>query len=147
MTETLHPSSRCLEIIKTFEGLRLKAYLCPANIPTIGFGATGPDIKLGMVWTLPQAVARLTADVTAFSTGVRAMLASVTTTQGQFDALVSFAYNCGIAALKGSTLLKRHKAGQHRAAQLEFQKWVKGGGKVLPGLVRRRAAEAALYGL
>lgn len=96
---------------------------------------------------MPQAVARLTTDVAAFSSGVRAMLANVATTQGQFDALVSFAYNCGLAALRGSTLLKRHTAGQYHAAQLEFQKWVKGGGKVLPGLVRRRAAEAALYGL
>ncbi len=66
-------------------------------------------------------------------------------TQAQFDAMVGFAFNCGEAALKSSTLLKKHLAGDHAGAAKEFARWNKGGGKVLPGLVKRRAAEAALY--
>lgn len=141
----LTPSDACFNLIKSFEGLRLKAYLCPAGVPTIGYGSTGRDIKLGMVWTIVQADGRLRADVASFSLGVRALLGKIVTSQGELDALVSFAYNCGLGALKGSTLLKKHLKGDKAGAKLEFGKWVKGGGKVLPGLVRRRAAEAALY--
>jgi lysozyme len=65
--------------------------------------------------------------------------------QGQFDAMVSFAFNCGEAALRSSTLLKKHLVGDYAGAAKEFARWNRGGGKVLPGLVKRRAAEAALY--
>jgi lysozyme len=66
-------------------------------------------------------------------------------TQGQFDALVCFAFNLGIGALMSSTLLKKHKAGDFRGATAEFGRWIHGGGRILKGLVRRRTAEATLY--
>jgi len=137
------PSSRCVDLIRTYEGLKLKAYRCPAGIATIGYGSTGPDIHIGLTWTLDQAKARLQSDVTKFAAGVSRVAG--TCTHGQFDALVSFAYNCGLANLKGSTLLKKHLTGDHVGAAAEFGKWIKGGGKVLPGLVTRRAEEAKLY--
>lgn len=140
------PSSRCVDLIRTYEGLRLKAYPDPGTGGdpwTIGYGSTGPDIRPGTVWTLDQAKARLASDVTKFAAGVARIAGNCT--QGQFDALVSFAYNCGLANLTGSTLLKKHVAGDHVGAAAEFGKWIKGGGKVLTGLVTRRAEEARLY--
>jgi lysozyme len=139
----METSSKAIALIKKFEGCKLKAYLCPAKVPTIGFGATGPDVKLGMVWTQAKADARLASDVAKFAKGVAAIVPKAT--QSQFDALVSLAYNIGLGALKGSTLLKLHNAGNHKAAAAEFAKWVKAGGVTLPGLVTRRKAEAALY--
>lgn len=136
-------SSNCLDLIKTSEGLKLKAYKCPAGVWTIGYGSTGPDIKAGLVWTLKQAEDRLAADVNKFAAGVEK--AAGKCTQGQFDALVSFAYNVGLGALQSSTLLRLHRAGDHRGAYAQFARWNKAGGKVLAGLTRRRAAEAALY--
>jgi len=76
---------------------------------------------------------------------VEAALGGAATTQAQFDAMVSFAYNVGVANLQSSTLLKKHKAGDHAGAAAEFAKWNKAAGRVMPGLTRRRAAEAALY--
>ena len=140
----LAPSRTCYALIRHFEGCRLQAYLCPAHVPTIGYGATGPDIKLGLTWTQAQADTRLQADVMRFGLGVRALLLRAPTTQGIFDALVSFAHNAGLDHLKTSTLLKLHLAGDHPGAADEFGKWVYGDGVVLPGLVERRKAEAAL---
>lgn len=137
------PSSNCLAIIQEFEGLKLKAYLCPAKVWTIGFGSTGPDITRGTVWTRKQADDRLKADVERFAAGVAKIAAK--TTQGQFDALVSFAYNCGLSALASSTLLKRHLAGDPAGAAAQFSRWNKVNGTVLAGLTRRRGVEAALY--
>jgi len=134
------------DLIKQFEGCVLKAYLCPAKVPTIGWGSTGPDIKLGMVWTQAQADARFDAHVAEFAEKVAKLIGDAPTTQGQFDALVSFAYNLGTNALAKSTLLKEHKAGKWLYAKAEFGLWNKAGGKVLAGLTRRRADEAALYG-
>ena len=136
-------SPACFDLIREFEGLKLRAYRCPAGVWTIGFGTTGPDNKAGLVWTLEQAKARLETDVTKFATGVAAIAGDAT--QGQFDALVSFAYNCGLGALRSSTLLKRHLTGDHAGAVKEFAKWNKANKKVLAGLTRRRASEAALY--
>lgn len=143
------PSDDCLDLIKTFEGVRLKTYRCSAGVPTIGYGATGPDIRMGMTWTMVQAETRLKADVTRFAIGVTALIGKSKTSQANFDALVSLAFNIGLAAFKTSSVLKNHLAGRNQAASAAFGLWVKArvNGKltVLPGLVRRRAAEAKLY--
>lgn len=147
----MEPSPKALTLIKTFEGLKLKAYLCPAGVPTLGYGSTGPDIRLGMTWTLEEANKRLLRDVVRFAAGVSTALAGAVTTQAQFDGLVSFAYNVGLANLKSSTLLRKHRAGDAKGAALEFLKWNKARnprtGKLEPlaGLTRRREAEKALY--
>lgn len=142
------PSAQIVNLIKGYEKCRLKAYMpTPDDVPTIGWGSTGPDIKLGMVWTQAQADARFDADLTRFSSKVAALLGAAPTTQAQFDALVSFSYNVGYGdgGLKTSTLLRMHKDGDHVGAVLQFARWNKQKGKVLGGLTSRRAAEAAIY--
>ncbi len=131
-------------LIKQFEGCKLKSYLCPAGVWTVGFGTTGPDIKPGMVITLDQAEALLTRDLAKFEREVSRLCP--VSTDNQFAALVSFAYNVGSGALEKSTLRRLHNAGDYAGAQGQFQRWNKAGGRVLPGLTRRRANEAALYG-
>lgn len=147
---TKRTSQAGIDLIHSFESLRLAAYKDPGSsngLPiTIGWGSTrdeqGRPIKLGDVWTEARANARFAADLADEEAAV-AKLAPVTT-QGQLDALVSFQYNTG--ALGKSTLLKRHNAGDYAGARSEFAKWVFNDGTKLNGLVRRRAAEAALYG-
>lgn len=122
---------------------------------TIGFGTTGKDVTRGTVWSVDKCEQRLDAHIDAFEEGVNRLLRRTNrpTTQNQFDALVSFAYNCGLdenrngiaEGLGDSTLLRKHLAGDYAGAALEFAKWNKAGGKVLNGLTRRRKAEAALY--
>ena len=131
-----------LALIRRFEGCRLQAYLCPAGVPTIGWGSTGPGIVLGVVWTQEQADARLAADAAVFLHGTAAMLPGISAPR--LAALADFAYNLGLSRLRGSTLRRRALAGDWPAARVELGKWVRGGGKVLPGLVLRRQAEAAL---
>lgn len=131
-------------LIKRAEGLRLKSYLCPAGVWTVGYGTTGPDIKQGMTITVQQAEDYLTRDLAKFERDV-ARLCPVTT-DNQFSALVSFCYNVGAGALEKSTLRRKHNAGDYAGARAEFAKWTRGGGRVLPGLVTRRADEAELYG-
>ena len=124
----------------------IEAYPDPGygwNIATIGWGTTGPDVKRGTVWTQAQCDDRFARDLQRFAREVRSALGSAPTTQGQFDALVSFHYNTG--AIAKATLTKLHRAGNFAAARHEFGKWNKSGGQVLAGLTRRRAAEAALY--
>ena len=137
-----------VDLIHSFESCKLTAYPDPGSRDghpwTIGWGSTGPGIAKGVVWTQAQAAARFLADLGRFEKGV-ALLAPVTT-QSQFDALVSFAYNVGLSALNDSTLLRLHKAGDYAGAKAQFARWDKNDGKVMKGLARRRAAEAALYG-
>ena len=144
MMNSLTIGEKGLELIKSFEGLRLRAYLCPAKVWTIGYGHTG-DVRGGQVITQSQADDLLKQDLRRFEIAVR-KLAKVPLTQNQFDALVSFAYNVGEAALSRSTLLRKLNAGDLAGTKLEFAKWNKGGGKVLAGLTRRRDAEANLFG-
>jgi len=142
-----------LALIRQFEGcarLRrdgmVEAYPDPGTGGepwTIGWGATGPGIGPGTVWTQQQCDARLESDVARHARDVAIALGDAPTTQAQFDALVSFHYNTG--AIARSTLLRRHLAGDYRAAAEEFARWNRAGGRVLKGLVRRRAAEARLY--
>ena len=145
MMNSLTIGEKGLELIKSFEGLRLRAYLCPAKVWTIGYGHTG-DVRGGQVITQSQADDLLKQDLRRFEIAVR-KLVKVPLTQNQFDALVSFAYNVGEAALSRSTLLRKLNAGDLAGTKLEFAKWNKGGGKVLAGLTRRRADEANLFGV
>lgn len=138
-----HTNSAGLQIIKDAEGLRLKSYRCPANIATVGYGHTGPDVKDGQTITLDRANELLALDLAKFEQAV-ALLCPVTTSN-QFAALVSFAFNLGPEALKSSTLRRLHNEGHYDQAAAQFARWNKAGGRVLPGLVKRRAAEAALY--
>lgn len=110
---------------------------------TIGWGATGPGIRRGLTWTQAQCDARLERDLRRYAAEVSRALVGAATTQSQFDALVSFHYNTG--AIGKATLTRLHRSGDHAQAAAEFGKWVHAGGKRLNGLVRRRAAEAALY--
>lgn len=132
-----------LALIKEFEGLELKAYLCPAKVWTIGYGSTGPHVTPGQVITEAQADVLLQRDLDRFEDAVAK--AAPGATQAQFDAMVSLAFNIGIGAFGKSSVLRLHKAGDHRAAAEAFGMWIKGGGRVLPGLQRRRAKEADLY--
>ena len=142
-----------LALIRQFEGcarLRpdgmVEAYPDPGTGGepwTIGWGATGSGIGPGTVWTQQRCDARLESDVARHARDVAFALGDAPTTQAQFDALVSFHYNTG--AIARSTLLRRHLAGDYRAAAEEFARWNRAGGRVLKGLVRRRAAEARLY--
>jgi lysozyme len=106
-------------------------------------GHTGPDVRKGQTITREQSQALLSADLARFEGAMNKLGGKMT--QSQFDALVSFAFNLGIGALAKSTLLKKHLAGDYAGAAKEFARWNKAGGKVLAGLVKRRAAEAALY--
>jgi len=140
------PSTKCADLIKSFEQCRLKAYMpTPNDVPTIGWGSTGPDIKLGMTWTQQQADERFASDLAKFGAKVAADLGTAPTTQGQFDAMTSLAYNIGEGAFSKSTLLKRHLAHDYDGAAAQFAVWNKQAGKVLNGLVRRRTAEARIY--
>ena len=132
-----------LDLIKNFEGLYLNAYRCPAGVPTIGYGHTA-GVAMGQTITQQQADDYLRRDVRQFERAV-SRLARVPLTQGQFDALVSFAFNLGEGALAQSTLLRLLNAGDYAGAAAQFDRWNKAGGRVLPGLVRRRAAERALF--
>ncbi|WP_019099941.1 lysozyme [Chromobacterium haemolyticum] len=133
-----------IALVKSFEGLKLIAYKCPAGVWTIGYGHTGPDVTPGQVITQAQADALLARDLERFEAGV-ARLVKVPMTQNQFDALVCFSYNLGLGALQGSTLLRLLNAGDYAGAAAQFPRWNKAGGKELPGLTRRRSAEHALF--
>jgi lysozyme len=150
---------RGIALIKRFEGCErrrpdslFEAYPDPGTGGepwTIGWGATGPDhvhggrIGPGTVWSQQQCDARLARDLVRYANDVSRAIGSTPTTQGQFDALVSFHYNTG--AIGRATLTRRHIAGDYAGAVAEFARWNRAGGRVLRGLVRRREAEAQLY--
>lgn len=142
-------SDKGLALIKSFEGFSARPYLCPAGVPTIGYGATYyPDGRRVTMQDKPvseaDATAMLRSMLASYEAGVsRYVLVPVT--QGQFDALVSFAYNLGLSALKGSTLLRLVNARDYAGAAAQFVSWNRAGGKVLPGLTRRREAERKLF--
>ena len=128
---------------------RVQAYPDPATggAPwTIGWGSTGPDITKGTIWTRAQAEKRFQDHAQEFANGVTDALGSAPTTQNQFDAMTSLAYNIGLGNFKSSTLLKKHKAGDYAGAKAQFAVWKNANGKVMQGLVNRRAEEAELYG-
>jgi len=131
-------------IVGKFEGCRLTAYRCPAGKLTIGYGHTGPDVTEGLTISEDEASKLLLIDLERFDTGVSEMV-TVPISQKQKAALISFAYNVGLEALRKSTLLQMVNDGYHAAAAEQFLKWTRAGGKVLAGLARRRQAEADLY--
>lgn len=110
---------------------------------TIGWGATGPGIGPGTLWTRTQCDARLEADLARYALAVDRVLEDAATSQAQFDALVSFHYNTG--AIAHATLTRKHIAKDYAGAAQEFTRWTRAGGRILKGLVRRRETEAALY--
>lgn len=136
-----------LALIKSFEGCELSAYPDPGSGGdpwTIGYGHTGPEVHEGLTITQAQADAYLEADLEGFESCVNDAV-DRDLTPNQFSALVSFAYNEGCGALSGSTLMKLVNEGNFAGAANEFGQWIYAGGKVLPGLVRRRAAERDLF--
>lgn len=132
-------------LIRSFESLALTAYLCPAGVWTIGYGSTGAHVKSGLTITAARAEELLTEDLDRFE---RCLTVQVpTATQNQYDAMMSLAFNIGTTNFTASTLLRKHRAANTVGAAAEFARWNKSKGKVLAGLTRRRAAEAALYAL
>lgn len=127
-------------LIKRFEGCRLRAYQCPAGVWTCGWGSTGPDVKPGTTWTQEQADARMRQDADVFARGTEALCPGLS--DARLSALADFSYNLGLTRLKASTLRKRVLAGDWDGARTELRKWTRAGGRVLPGLVLRREAEA-----
>lgn len=148
-----------IKLIQDFEGLhrrgqdgRIYVYPDPGSggVPyTVGWGTTkgldGRPFAMGQSFTLAECETLLERDMAKYAADVRKALGSAAdaTSQAQFDALVSFHYNTG--AIANATLTRKHKAGDFAGAADEFRRWNKAGGRVLPGLTRRRAAEAALY--
>lgn len=139
-------SNTGLSLIKSFEGVRLTAYKAVQTEKywTIGYGHYGPDVKQNMKITQAQADAYLKSDVARFEKAVNENV-KVSLNQNQFDALVSFTYNCGEGALQRSTLLELLNQGKYKEAANQFDLWNKSGGKVLAGLVKRRAKEKELF--
>ena len=136
-------SPKGIALIKEFEGLRLKAYLCPGGVWTIGYGLTA-GVKPGMVISEAQAEEYLKADLIAFERYLNGL--GLVINQNQFDALVSFIYNVGTGNFYSSTLLRKVRANpQDNSIMDEFLRWVYSKGRVLPGLQRRRLAEMKLY--
>lgn len=136
-------SKRGIDLIKEFEGCKLTTYKCSAGVDTIGYGSTGAHVKPGMKITQAESEALLIKDLARFESGVSRLAKK--TTQGQFDALVSFAFNLGLGNLESSTLLKLHNADKYTEAADQFKRWNKAAGKVLSGLTRRREAERSVY--
>ena len=136
-------SQEGVNLIKHFEGCRLEAYKCPAGVWTIGYGHT-KGVKEGDAIEQEAAEAFLIEDLEAFEQAV-ARLVKVPLTQQQFDALVSFTFNLGAGNLAASTLLRKLNNYQYAEVPEQMMRWVRAGGQVLDGLVRRRAAEAALF--
>ena len=136
-------SPKGIALIKEFEGLRLKAYLCPGGVWTIGYGHTA-GVKSGMVITKAQAEEYLKADLIAFERYLNGL--GLALNQNQFDALVSFIYNVGTGNFSSSTLLRKIRVNpQDNSIMDEFLRWVYSKGRVLPGLQRRRLDEMKLY--
>lgn len=138
-------SSRCISLVKEFEGCRLTAYWDKwGKVWTIGYGWTR-GVKKGDKWTQAQADKMLFEGIKPYAAAVQAAVGNSPTTQGAFDAMTSFAYNVGPANFRKSSVLRFHLKGDKSAAGNAFLAWNKAGGKVLPGLTRRRQAERKLY--
>lgn len=136
-------SAQGIALIKRFEGFRQNAYQDVVGVWTIGYGFT-KGVQAGDIMSRAQADERLAEELRDYEQAVmRATGGDVT--QSQFDALVSFAWNVGAKGMAGSSVIKAHKRKDYQAAARAFALWNKAGGKVWPGLTRRRAAEAALY--
>lgn len=136
-------SPKGIALITDFEGFRSKAYQDVVGVWTIGYGFT-KGVQPGGTITKAQAKARLAAELEEYEAGVLQACTNPPN-QNEFDALVCFAFNVGVGGMAKSSVIKAHNRGDHQAAARAFALWNKAGGKVWPGLTRRRAAEAALY--
>ena len=140
-------SANGINLICGFEGLELKAYDDGVGVWTIGYGTTvinGVKVKKGDICTIEQAKSYMAQDLKKFESAVDTSV-KVPLNQNQFDALVSLTYNIGTGAFKDSTLLKKLNAKDYKGAAAQFDRWNKGGGKVMQGLVNRRAKERKLF--
>lgn len=133
-----------LELIKKFEGLRLEPYICSGGKKTVGYGHTGDLARADRRITEIEAEAALRQDLRGAERDVE-RLVKVPVSDNQFSALVSFVFNLGAGSLSRSTLLRKLNTGDYTGASEEFWKWRRAGGKILKGLVRRRAAEKELF--
>ena len=154
-------SDSAIEVIKHHEGKRNRPYMCSALLWTIGFGHVlyPEQAKLKLeerkayplrpehdkVWSDGGIDAILRSDLQRFENGVLRLCPSVSDSQSHFDALVSFSFNVGLGSLQSSTLRMKYNRGDYSGAADEFLKWVRGGGRVLPGLVKRRSDERSLF--
>ncbi|ENX60743.1 MULTISPECIES: lysozyme [Acinetobacter] len=147
-TNSMLTSKTGIDLITSFEDIKLNAYDDGVGVWTIGKGTTvypnGVKVKKGDVCTMDQAKAYFAHDLKRFENAVNSAL-TVVVNQNQFDALVSLAYNIGEKAFKTSTLVELLNANKFTAAADQFLVWNKGGGKIMKGLVRRRAAERELF--
>ena len=130
-------------MVKHFEGFKAVAYLCPANVWTIGYGRT-KNVKDGDITSMPQATRDLEEELVEFGDQVHRVV-DVELSQNEFDALTSWTYNLGVGNLQSSTLLKKLNAGDKDSVPSEMLRWNKAAGKVLAGLTTRRQAEADLW--
>ena len=137
-------SQEGIDLIKTFEGLRLQAYTDSVGIWTIGYGSTR-GVREGDHITAEEAEQRLREDLAAAETCVRSTLNMIRLTQHQFDALVSFVYNLGCRAFRNSTMARKLEMGDFDAAANQFQFWTRAGNDHPRGLIRRREAEATWF--
>ena len=137
-----HMGNLGLALLKEFEGCELTAYTCPAGVLTIGYGSTGPHVKPGMTISEAEAETLLKQDLTRFEKGISEQI-NIPLDQCEFDALVSWAFNCGLGATGDSTLRRRLNAGETKSTVFaeELPRWTSGG---MAGLVRRRDAEVKL---
>jgi lysozyme len=148
LPNTTKISAQGIELIQEFEGLRTRAYRDAVGVWTIGYGHTSaaglPRVTKGMEITQEEADTILKRDIAMFSEGV-ARLVKVALTDDQFSSLVSFAYNVGLGNFQNSSVLKSINARDFNSVPHRLALWTKAGGRILPGLIRRRAAEAALF--
>jgi len=156
----MQTSLKAIELIKHHEGVRFRPYRCPARLHTVGVGhVMYPEqgkLKVenrdefllrpedNRVWTKDEVNAILRNDLARFERGIYTLF-PVNLSQGMFDSLVSFSFNCGLGTTQRSTLRQKVLRGDKAGAADEFLKYTKGGGKVLPGLVKRRQDERALF--
>ena len=136
-------SQECIDLVKFFEGFEPKAYLCPANVWTIGYGRT-KNVKEGDELTELQAERDLLEELDEFAEQVLNTV-KISLDQNELDALTSWTYNLGVGNLQSSTLLKKLNSGDKNSVPSEMVRWNKAAGKVLAGLTRRREAEAKLW--
>jgi len=137
-------SNTGIDLIKHFEGCETEAYLCPAGVPTIGYGHI-KGVQMGDVITEAQAHEMLVEELEEYESYINDFV-TVSLNQNQFDAMVSWVYNLGSGNLRASTLLKVLNSGNYLDVPEQIMRWNKAGGKVLEGLTRRRQAEANLFG-